>query len=241
MEVEFRIWVSIYKVIIRSGNGFSPGLTFGPLGINLSEHLIKIRKLSFRTPHLNVRLVNAGLSLPQWVKSNHHERSVVPEAGINSRGKYLHPAVYAGCNCLSPPLIPAANPTLLIKHSLTSCQSKMQWNTLNPRKYVHDLRFVILPCGSSCPGASWVTWKTASKRIQPQQINGRATKFSISLEKWLFNSLRPSANYMRQYTRASSIQIMSCSLFGAKSLSKPGGTFCDIVQVPSGADDMQLI
>ena len=39
-------------------------------------------------------------------------RSVVPEASIKGRDKYLHSTVYVGCNYLSLP--PASGTTLLI-------------------------------------------------------------------------------------------------------------------------------
>ena len=46
-------------------------------------------------------------------------RSVVPEAGIKGRYKWLHPTVYVGCNYLPLLLMPASGTTLLIHPSNT--------------------------------------------------------------------------------------------------------------------------
>ena len=40
--------------------------------------------------------------------------------------------------------------------------------------------------------------------------------------------LKPKEAYMRQWTRPSLVQIMSCRLFGAKALSKPSRAYCQL-------------
>ena len=52
--------------------------------------------------------------------------------------------------------------------------------------------------------------------------------YSNGFEKEFINSPRPGDAYMRQCNKLSLVQIMACRLFGAKPLSEPVLTYCQL-------------
>ena len=74
---------------------------------------------------------------------------------------------------------------------------------------------------------TWTTFlfKWTDRNI-PHTHTAQATEVSLRFTCPVFNSLRLSGAYMRQYNIPTLLQIMACRLFGAKALSEPMLSYC---------------